>query len=116
LFDLYGARGRNRTTDTRIFNADGSRFLFYHGDLAYSDFGVRKSVFLMNWLKCEPKHCVEHSVCDGVLGINLILLYSKGDMGLKGKPRFTMSQIMCGLNPRSELRIITSVPDAIAGT
>jgi hypothetical protein len=44
---LSGARGRNRTTDTRIFNADGSRFMFYYSDLAYRNFSVRKSVFSM---------------------------------------------------------------------
>ena len=33
--ELNGARGRNRTTDTRIFNGDGSRFLFDYSSLAY---------------------------------------------------------------------------------
>jgi hypothetical protein len=42
-----GARGRNRTTDTRIFNAGGGRLLFYYCDLATHIFGVRKSVFLV---------------------------------------------------------------------
>jgi hypothetical protein len=43
----YGARGRNRTTDTRIFNGDGNRFLFYYINLTWHIFSVCKSVFLV---------------------------------------------------------------------
>ena len=71
---LSGARGRNRTTDTRIFNAEVSRFLFYYCELAYIIFGVRKSVFLMTSAQTERECCVEHCVRDSMLGINLILL------------------------------------------
>ena len=66
IVGLNGAQGRNRTTDTRIFNAVGSRLVFDYCDLAYWFFGVRKSVFLVIWGWTEWEHCVEHCVRDSV--------------------------------------------------
>ncbi len=40
-----GAQGRIRTTDTGIFNEDGSVLLFNYSGLCGTFFGVRKSVF-----------------------------------------------------------------------
>ena len=45
--DLSGARGRNRTTDTRIFNRDGNKYLNEYSKLYERKFGVCKSVFLI---------------------------------------------------------------------
>ena len=42
--DLSGARGRNRTTDTRIFNIDGSREFSEYSMLYLQETGVHKSV------------------------------------------------------------------------
>jgi len=39
-----GARGRNRTTDTRIFNIDGSREFSEYSMLYLQETGVHKSV------------------------------------------------------------------------
>jgi len=46
IIDLNGAQGRNRTTDTRIFNGDCSRLLYNYSDLMCHIFRVRQSVFL----------------------------------------------------------------------
>jgi hypothetical protein len=42
-----GARGRNRTTDTRIFNRDDNKWLNKYNNLYDYKFGVRKSVYLI---------------------------------------------------------------------
>ena len=45
FIDKYGAQGRIRTTDTGIFNEDGSVLLLNYRRLYGEFFGVRKSVF-----------------------------------------------------------------------
>ena len=42
-----GARGRNRTTDTRIFNRNGNKYLNEYSNLYVHKFAVCKSVFLL---------------------------------------------------------------------
>ena len=49
LPDLSGARGRNRTTDTRIFNGDGVNYTFINNGLRGDIFGVRIGVFLVSF-------------------------------------------------------------------
>jgi hypothetical protein len=44
-----GARGRNRTTDTRIFNVGGVIYTFINSGLRVNIFGVRVSVFLVSF-------------------------------------------------------------------
>jgi hypothetical protein len=44
-----GARGRNRTTDTRIFNGGGVNCMFKINNLRGEIFGVCASVFLVSF-------------------------------------------------------------------
>ena len=44
-----GAQGRNRTTDTRIFNGGGVNYMFKINDLRGEIFGVCASVFLVSF-------------------------------------------------------------------
>jgi hypothetical protein len=46
---LNGAQGRNRTTDTRIFNGGGVNFIFKINKLRGETFGVCASVFLVSF-------------------------------------------------------------------
>ena len=46
FIDIYGAQGRIRTTETGIFNEDGSVLLLNYCRLNGEFFGERKSVFL----------------------------------------------------------------------
>jgi len=64
--ELNGARGRNRTTDTRIFNGGGSIIPLNYSDFTYNNFCVRKSVFVGIWWSRGWKSCAEHSVGNSV--------------------------------------------------
>jgi hypothetical protein len=48
IVGLNGAQGRNRTTDTRIFNGGGVNYLLIINGLRSDIFGVRASVFLVS--------------------------------------------------------------------
>jgi hypothetical protein len=49
FIDLSGAQSRNRTSDTRIFNGDGSSFLYNYSGLTCNILSVRQSVFLVTF-------------------------------------------------------------------
>ena len=50
ILGLNGAQGRNRTTDTKIFNGGGINYIFINNSLRGDIFGVRISVFLVSFL------------------------------------------------------------------
>ena len=64
---LNGAQGRNRTTDTRIFNGAGVSYIFIISDLCVYIFSVLMNVFLMS-LRGWGGNTVLNRVSGGTFG------------------------------------------------